>query len=83
MGREPILQKVWIIKSSFPNFNFKIFKDPNSLSYIRFQCILHDSGVRFSVSLNFYILKMGELISWGTNSAQSLNYFVPSSVFQF
>ena len=44
-------------------FNFKSFLDPNSLSFIRFQCILHDSGVLFSESWNFYKLKKGDLIS--------------------
>ena len=32
---EPILQKVWIIWSPLLYFNFKSFKDPNSLSYMR------------------------------------------------
>ena len=40
-------------------FNFKIFKEPNSLSFIRFQCTLHDSGVLFSESLNFSNLRGG------------------------
>ena len=44
---EPILQKVWIIWSPLLYFNFKSFLDPNSLSFIAFQCILHDSGVLF------------------------------------
>ena len=42
---EPVLKKVWIICSSLLYFNFKIFVDSESLSFIRFQCILHDSGV--------------------------------------
>ena len=33
---ESILQKVWIIWSPLLYFNFKTFKDPNSLSFIRF-----------------------------------------------
>ena len=34
--------------------------------------------------LNFPKLKMWNLISWGgTNSAEQLNYLIPSSVFQF
>ena len=61
---EPILEKVWIIWSSLLYFNFKSFTDPNSSSFIRFQCILHDSGVLFSESWNFYKLKRGNLISW-------------------
>ena len=62
----PILQKVWIISATPPPrpssllyFNFKIFKEPNSLSFIRFQCTLHDSGVLFSESLNFSNLRGG------------------------
>ena len=38
---------------------------PNSSSSSRFQCILHDSAVPFSVFSNFLKLKMAELISWG------------------
>ena len=45
---EPILQNVWIIWSSLLYFNFKSFLDPNPLSFIRFQWILHDWGVPFS-----------------------------------
>ena len=65
--RGAILQKVWIISATPPPrpsslllyFNFKIFKEPNSLSFIRFQCTLHDSGVLFSESLNFSNLRGG------------------------
>ena len=60
---EPILQNVWIIWSPLLYFNFKSFMDPNSSSFIRFQCILHDSGVLLSESWNFYKLKRGDLIS--------------------
>ena len=45
---EPILQNVWIIWSPLLYFKFKSFMGPNSSSLIRFQCILHDSGVLFS-----------------------------------
>ena len=45
---KPILQVGWIIWFVLLYFNFKSWKDPNSLSFIRFQCILHDSGVLFS-----------------------------------
>ena len=38
-------------------FNFKCFKYPISLSFIRFQCILHDPAVIFSESWNFCKLK--------------------------
>ena len=69
---EPILQNVWIIWSPFLSFNFKSFKYRISSSFIKFQCILHDSGVLFSESSNFYKLKRGDLISGGTNFAESL-----------
>ena len=44
-------------------FNFKSFMDPNSLSFIRFQCILYDSEALFSKFWDFYKLKRGDLIS--------------------
>ena len=62
---EPILQNGWIIGSPLVYFNFKNLKDPNSSSSSRFQCILHDSAVLFSVFSNFLKLKRGDLISWG------------------
>ena len=62
---EPILQKVLIIWSILLYFNFKSFLDPNSLSFIRFQCIVHDSGVPFSESWTLYKLKLGDLFSAG------------------
>ena len=40
-------------------FNFKSFLDPNSSSFIKFQCILHNSGVLYSESWNFFKLKRG------------------------
>ena len=58
--------------------NCKSFIDPNLSSFIRFQCILHDSGVLFPESWNFYKLKRGELIF-----AESLNYLVRPSVLHF
>ena len=64
-------------------FNFKRFLDPNSWSLIRFECVLHGSGVLFSESLHFSKLKKRDLIPGGTNFVESLNYFVPASVFQF
>ena len=60
---ETILQKVWIIWSSLLYFNFKSFLYQNSSSFIRFQYILLDSGVRFSEFRNFYKLKKEDLIS--------------------
>ena len=62
---EPILQEIWITWPSFLYFTFKSFADPNSSSFIRFQCILHDLQVLFSESWNSYELKRGELISDG------------------
>ena len=58
-----VLQKVWIIWSPLLYFNFKSFRYPISSSFIRFQCILDDSGVLFSEFWNLYKLKSGDLIS--------------------
>ena len=74
---EPILQNVWIIWSPLLYFNFKSFLDPNSLSFIRFQCILHDSGVLFSESCNFCKLKRGDLIFWGNQFCRKSELFGP------
>ena len=63
--REPILQKLWIIWSAILYFNLKSFLDPNSLSFIRFQWILHDSGILFSGSWNFDKLKKFGPNFWG------------------
>ena len=59
---EPILQKVWTIWCPLLHFNFKSFMVRNSLSFIRFQSFLHDSGVLFSEFWNFCKLKRGDLI---------------------
>ena len=82
---EPILENVWIIWSTLVDMNFKSFMQQNSLSLIRFQCILHDSGVLFSEPWNFYKLGRGgpNFLLGGTNFAESLNYLVAASVFQF
>ena len=74
---ESILQKVWIIWSPLLYFNFKSFLDPNSLSFIRFQCILHDSGVLFSESWNFYKLKKGDQISGRNQFCRKSELFGP------
>ena len=79
---EPILQKVWIIWSPLLYFNFRSFMDPNSSSFIRFQCILHDSGVLFSESRNFYKLKRGDLIS-GWNQLCRKSELLGSPLFYF
>ena len=75
--REPILQKVWIIWSPLLYLNFKSFVDPNSLSFIRFQLILHDSGVLFSESWNFYKLKRVDLISGRNQFCSKSELFGP------
>ena len=80
---EPILQNVWIIWSPLLCFNFKTFLDPNFWSFIRFQCILYDSGVLLSRFSNLYKLKRRDFISGGTNFSECLNYLVHPSVFKF
>ena len=55
----------WIIRPFLLYLNFKSLMDTISSSFIRFQCILHDSGVLFSESWNFYKLKRVDLISGG------------------
>ena len=62
---KPILQKVWIISSPLVYFNFKSLMDPNSSPFNTSQCILHDWGVLFSDSWNFYKLKRAGVISSG------------------
>ena len=78
---EPILQNVWIIWSPLLYFNFKSFMDPNSLSLYRFQCILHDSGVLFSESWNFYKLKRRDLISGGNQFCRISELFGASHLY--
>ena len=72
---EPILQKVWIIRSPLLYFKLKSLMDANSSSFIRSQCILHDGGVLFSLSWNFCKWKMGELISWGNQFCRKCELF--------
>ena len=62
--REPILQNSWIIWCPVLYFIMKYLKDPNSLSFIRFKCILHDSAVLLPVFGKFLKLNRGDLISW-------------------
>ena len=80
---QPILQNRWIIWSPRLYFSIKSFKHPNSFSFIRFQCILHDSGVIFWEFSNFQKLKRGHLILGETNFAERLNYLVLLAVFRF
>ena len=75
---KPILQKVWIIWSPHLYFNFKSFVEPNSLSFIRFQCILHDSGEVFSGSWTFYKLQRGDLICGGKQFCRKSELFDPA-----
>ena len=80
---EPILQNVWIILSPLLYFNLKSSIDPNSSSFIAFQCILHDSGVRFSESWNFQKSKSEDLISGENQFSRMSQLFGPPSIFQF
>ena len=74
---EPILWNSQIIESPLVYFNFKILKDSNFLSFIRFRCILHDWAVLFSVF--FLKWKTEDLISWGQPILQKSNLFGPLS----
>ena len=56
-------------------FKFKSFADLEVLSFVRFQYILHDSGVLFSESSNFYKLKRGDLISGGNQFWRKSEWF--------
>ena len=69
------MQKVWIIWSALLYYIFKSFTDPHSSSFIRFQCILHDSGLLSSESWNFYKLKKGDLISGGNQFCRKSELF--------
>ena len=73
----PILQNVWIIWSPLLHFNLKSSMDPNSSSFITFQCILDDSGVLFSESWNFLKSKSGDLISGGNQFCRILELLGP------
>ena len=79
---EPILENGWIIWSALLYFNFRNLKDPNSLSFIRFQCLLHDSAVLFSGFWNFIKLKRRDLISWGEPILQN-NWIIWSPLLYF
>ena len=58
-------------------FNLKSFMDPNSPSFIAFQCILHDSGVLFWGFSNLYKLKRGDLVSAGNQFCRMPELFGP------
>ena len=68
----------WIIPPFLLYVNFKSLMDTISSSFIRFQCILHDSGVIFSESWNFYKLKRVDLISGGNQFCRKFELFSPS-----
>ena len=74
---EPILKNVRIILSLLLYFNFISFMDNISSSFIRFQCILHDSGLLFSESWNFFKLKRGDLVSGGNQFCRKSELFGP------
>ena len=74
---KPILQKAWIIWSPLLYFNFKVFIHPNSLSFLRFQCILHESGVFLADSWNFLKIKRWDLISGGNQFCTKSELFRP------
>ena len=59
----PILQNNWIICHPLLYFNYKNLKDTNSLSFILFQCVLHDAPVLASVFKSFSKLNKGDLFS--------------------
>ena len=58
-------------------FNFKSLMDTIFSFLIRFECILHDWGVLFTESWNFYKLKMGDLISVWNQFCKKSELFVP------
>ena len=76
------MRKVSVIWSPLLLFNFKSFQDPNSLSLIRCQCILHDIGVLFSESWNFYKLKRRGPDFWGKRILQKVS-IISSPVLYF
>ena len=55
----------------------KLFVDSDLSSFIIFQCILHDSGVLFSESGNFYKLKKGHRISGRSQFWRKFKLFGP------
>ena len=67
----------WIIWSPLLYFNFKSFNNPISSSFIRLQCILHNSGVIFSDFWNFVKLKRGNQISGENQFYRKFELFGP------
>ena len=62
----------------FLYFNPKSSTDPNSSSFVRFSCILHDSGELLSGSSNLYKLKRGNLICEGNHFCRMSELFGPA-----
>ena len=60
-------------------FQFQKFLDPNSSSFIRFHCILYDSGVVLSGFSDLYKLKRGDLISGWNQFCRMSELFGPPS----
>ena len=79
--REPILQNSWIIWCLVLYYNIKYLKDPNSLSFIRFQSILHDSAVLLLVFENSLKVKWRDIISWGEAILQNGWIIWPSPMY--
>ena len=67
-GENQFCRKSELFDPPLLSFNFKSFKDPNSSSFIRFQCNLHDSGIPFSNFWNLYKLKPGTEFLGGNQS---------------
>ena len=78
---EPILQNVWIIWSPLLYFNLKSFLDPNSLSFIRFQWVLHNSRGIFLEFWNSYKLKRGGGLIFGWNQFCRKSEFGPRHLY--
>ena len=60
-----------------------LWTHPESLTLIRFECILYRSGVLFSAPWNSYKLKRGHLIWEGNQFCRKSKSFGPPSAFQF
>ena len=74
---EAILQNGWIIWSPLLYFNFRSLKNTNSSSFMRFQCLLHDSGVLLSGFWNFSKLSRGTYFLEGNQLCRRAELFGP------
>ena len=77
----PIFQNAWIIWSPLLYLSLKSAMDQNSSSFITFQSILHEWGILFSESWDFYKLKRGDLISGGNQFCRMSEFFGPPFCF--